>query len=95
MRPLRVVVRRPNVVSFRVCELQLDHIGWKPELIEKCARHVAKPMPGLLFAGVTNPPQSGKNLRAVPLLLGHSKTESTDPYRGIEVDNAQEVAERT
>ena len=92
---MRVVGRRPNVDSSSACQLQLDHIGWKPELIEKCARHAAKPVPGLVFAGVTKPPQSGKNLRAVPLLLGHSKTESTDSSRGIEIDNAREVAERT
>jgi len=44
---------------------------------------------------VIKPPQSGKNLRAVPLPLGHSKIESTDPYPGIEVDNALKMAERT
>ena len=36
-----------------------------------------------------------KNLRAVQLLLGHSKLESTVRYLGIEVDNALEMAEQT
>ncbi len=34
------------------------------------------------------------NLRAVQLLLGHTKIESTVKYLGIEVDDAIEIAER-
>jgi site-specific recombinase XerC len=36
-----------------------------------------------------------KNLRAVQLLLGHGKLESTVRYLGIEVDDALEMAEQT
>ena len=36
-----------------------------------------------------------KNLRAVQLLLGHSKLESTVRYLGIEVEDALELAEQT
>ena len=36
-----------------------------------------------------------KNLRAVQLLLGHTKLESTVRYLGIEVEDALEIAERT
>ena len=36
-----------------------------------------------------------KNLRAVQLLLGHSKQESTVRYLGIEVDDALEISEQT
>jgi site-specific recombinase XerC len=36
-----------------------------------------------------------KNFRAVQLLLGHSKLESTVRYFGIEVDDALEISERT
>jgi integrase len=35
------------------------------------------------------------NLRAVQLLLGHTKVESTVRYLGIEVDDALEMAEQT
>lgn len=36
-----------------------------------------------------------KNLRAVQLLLGHTKLESTVRYLGIEVDDALELSEHT
>jgi integrase len=39
--------------------------------------------------------QRTKNLRAVQLLLGHTKLESTVRYLGIEVDDALEIAEQT
>jgi len=36
-----------------------------------------------------------KNIRAVQILLGHTKLESTVKYLGIEVDDALEMAEQT
>lgn len=36
-----------------------------------------------------------KNLRAVQLLLGHAKLESTVRYLGVEIDDALELAEQT
>ena len=36
-----------------------------------------------------------KNIRAIQLLLGHTKLESTVKYLGIEVDDALEIAEKT
>jgi len=36
-----------------------------------------------------------KNLRAVQLLLGHTKLESTVRYLGVEVNDALEMAEQT
>ena len=36
-----------------------------------------------------------KNIRAVQLLLGHKKLESTVRYLGIDVDDALEIAEHT
>ncbi len=38
---------------------------------------------------------TAQSLRAVQLLLGHAKLESTVRYLGIEVDDALEVAEQT
>jgi len=35
------------------------------------------------------------NLRAVQLLLGHTKVESTVRYLGVEVDDALTIAEQT
>ena len=39
--------------------------------------------------------RSTKNLRAIQLLLGHNRLESTVRYLGIEVDDALEIAEQT
>jgi site-specific recombinase XerD len=36
-----------------------------------------------------------RNLRAVQLLLGHTKLESTVRYLGIEVDDALEIADQS
>lgn len=36
-----------------------------------------------------------KNIRAIQLLLGHTKLESTVRYLGIDVDDALEMAEQT
>ena len=36
-----------------------------------------------------------KNLRAIQLLLGYAKLESTVRYLGIEVEDALEIAEQT
>jgi len=36
-----------------------------------------------------------KNLRAIQLLLGHTKLESTVKYLGVEVENALEISEQT
>ena len=44
--------------------------------------------------GIADLPRT-KNLRAVQLLFGHAKLESTVKYLGIEVDDALEIAEQT
>lgn len=36
-----------------------------------------------------------KNLRAVQLLLGHSKLELTVRYLGIEIDDSLEISDQT
>jgi site-specific recombinase XerC len=35
-----------------------------------------------------------KNIRAVQLLLGHSKLESTVRYLGVDIDDALEISEQ-
>lgn len=35
------------------------------------------------------------NLRAVQILLGHTKFENTVPYRGVDVEEAMLLAQRT
>jgi integrase len=35
-----------------------------------------------------------KNIRAIQILLGHSKLESTVRYLGVEVDDALEISEQ-
>lgn len=39
--------------------------------------------------------QRTKNIRAIQLLLGHTKLESTVRYLGIEVEDALELSEQT
>jgi len=36
-----------------------------------------------------------KSLRAVQILLGHTKLESTVKYLGVEIDDALELSEHT
>ena len=45
--------------------------------------------------GRITPTKGTKNFRAMQLLLGHTKLESTVRYLGIEVDDALEMAEQT
>mgnify|MGYP001619725859 CR=1 FL=1 len=40
-------------------------------------------------------PRRTKNLRAVQILLGHTKLESTVRYLGIEAEDALEISEQT
>ena len=56
---------------------------------------LTEPIPS---AGRTKPSliyRRTKNLRAVQLLLGHTKLESAVRYLGIEVEDALELAEQT
>ena len=48
----------------------------------------------MLRTKATNIYRRTKNLRAVQLLLGHTKLESTVNYLGIEVDDALEILEQ-
>jgi integrase len=53
-----------------------------------CTHSMRRTKPTLIY-------RRTKNLRAVQLLLGHTKLESTVRYLGIEVDDALETAEQT
>ncbi len=60
-------------------------IGLDPTLF---GTHSIRPTKATLIYGRTG------NLRAVQLLLGHTKVESTVRYLGVEVDDALAIAEQ-
>jgi len=66
--------------------------GWIEEIgLDTCAygtHTMRRTKPTLIY-------RRTKNLRAVQLLLGHTRLESTVRYLGIEVDDALEMAEQT
>jgi integrase len=70
-----------RIVDGWVGEAGLDPTGYGTHSIRRTK-------PTLIYRGT-------KNLRAVQLLLGHTKLESTVRYLGIEVDDALEIAEQT
>jgi hypothetical protein len=64
----------------------MQPLGWIPTLMERT--RCAAPKPPLIYKGT-------KNLRAVQLLLDHTKLESTVRYLGIDVGDALEISEQT
>ena len=65
-------------------QAQLD-IGLDPSLF--CTHSLQRTKATLIYRRTSN-------LRAVQLLLGHSKAESTVRYLGVEVDDALAIAEQ-
>ena len=70
-----------RIVDGWVKEIGLDPAGYGTHSIRRTK-------PTLIY-------RRTRNLRAVQLLLGHTKLESTVRYLGIEVDDAREIAEQT
>ena len=70
-----------RIVDSWVEEVGLDPAGYGTHSIRRTK-------PSLIY-------RRTKNLRAVQLLLGHTKLESTVRYLGIEVEDALELAEQT
>ena len=70
----------------RIVESWVSEIGLDPA--EYGTHSLRRTKPCLIY-------RRTKNLRAVQLLLGHTKLESTARYLGIEVDDALEMAEQT
>jgi site-specific recombinase XerC len=70
----------------RIVKKWMSHIGLDPTIY---GTHTMRRTKASLIYKRT------KNLRAVQLLLGHTKLESTVRYLGIEVDDALEMAEKT
>ena len=68
--------------------LQLDHRTRELALFNLAINTMRRTKPTLIY-------RRTKNLRAVQLLLGHTKLESTVRYLAIEVDDALEIAEQT
>lgn len=83
-------VNRPSHVSrrqyARIVEAWVTGIGLDPAMYGTHSLRRSKA--SLIY-------RRTKNLRAVQLLLGHAKFESTVRYLGIEVDDALELAEQT
>lgn len=75
--------RRDGADTFRVVASWISSIGLDPGYSE-CAR----------WANATLMYRRMGNLRAVQLLLCHTKIESTVRYLGIEVDDAIAIAEQ-
>jgi integrase len=70
----------------RIVESWVESIGLDPA---QYGTHTMRRTKAMLIYRKT------KNLRAVQILLGHTKLESTVRYLGIEVDDALEIAEQT
>ena len=70
----------------RMLDSWLDSIGLDPSVYG--THSIRRTKASLIY-------RRTKNLRAVQLLLGHTKLESTVRYLGIEVDDALEIAEQT
>lgn len=70
-----------RVVERWVCSIGLDRSAYGTHSMRRTK-------PTLIY-------RRTKNLRAVQILLGHTKLESTVRYLGIEVDDALELAEQT
>lgn len=70
----------------RIVESWVEHVGLDP--CDYGTHSMRRTKATLIY-------KRTKNLRAVQLLLGHAKLESTVRYLGIEVDDALEMAEET
>jgi len=70
-----------RIVRDWVCEIGLNPAGYGTHTLRRTKA-------SLIY-------RRTKNLRAVQLLFGHAKLESTVRYLGIEVDDALEMAEQT
>ncbi len=70
----------------RIVKKWVASIGLDPKLYG--THSIRRTKPSLIY-------KRTKNLRAVQLLLGHTKLESTIRYLGVEVDDALELAEAT
>jgi len=70
----------------RLVSSWVAHIGLDPS--QYGTHSIRRTKPTLIY-------RRTKNLRAVQILLGHTKLESTVRYLGIEVDDPLEIAEQT
>jgi integrase len=70
----------------RIVDSWVEEIGLDPAAYG--THSIRRTKPSLIY-------RRTKNLRAVQLLLGHMKLESTVRYLGIEVEDALELAEQT
>jgi integrase len=70
----------------RIVKRWVSDIGLDPTIY--ATHSMRRTKPSLIY-------KRTKNLRAVQILLGHTKLESTVRYLGVEVEDALEIAEQT
>ena len=84
------MVRLPPLIGFFAAGFVLNAMGfWRSRPGHDCQPHtICRTKASLIY-------RRTKNIRAVQLLLVHSKLESTVRYLGTEVEDALELSEQT
>lgn len=84
--PVQFEITKSTRQYARIVKKWVASIGLDPSIY--ATHSMRRTKPSLIY-------KRTKNLRAVQLLLGHTKLESTIKYLGVEVEDALEIAEQT
>ncbi len=87
--PLSFRDARPQRENYRLCEISVAVVQRKKPVI-----HADRSKDQMSNSQAAEIYRKTGNLRAVPLLLGHSKVDSTVGYLGVKVEDALSIAER-